>query len=213
MPLTIASKYDVGTYFSKVNSLNPTEINDLLENAFCPEEAFEFPKYKGRKFRFHWLSSFPWLRYSPSLNGGFCLYCSLFSHGMPSKSKGLMISRPALPSANIVGSFREHAEVKHGIHAFATDALSSFLKNFKGNSMPIDVLIESTKVAKENELRKVLVPIVDTIIFLGHKGLPLHGDIEMTQLIFLPLGHTLLFPDLVISLNSSTTAYVGETQF
>ena len=41
--------------------------------------------------------------------------------------------------------------------------------------MPIDVLIESTKVAKENELRKVLVPIIDTIIFLGHKGLPLRG--------------------------------------
>ena len=29
-----ASYYSVETYFSKVNSLNPTEIKDLLENAF-----------------------------------------------------------------------------------------------------------------------------------------------------------------------------------
>ena len=175
VPTLNASKYDVGTYFSKVKTLPPTEIKDLLENVFCPDESFEFPKYNGRKFRLSWLSSFPWLRYSPSLNGGFCLYCAIFSNGMPSKSKGLMITRPALPSAHVVNCFREHAEVTHGIHAFSIDALNSFLTNFKGNSMSIDVLIESTKVAKENELRKVLVPIIDTIIFLGHKGLPLRG--------------------------------------
>ena len=56
-----------------------------------------------------------------------------------------MITRPALPSAHVVNCFREHAEVTHGIRAFSIDALNYFLTNFKGNSMPIDVLIESTK--------------------------------------------------------------------
>ena len=55
----------------------------------------------------------------------------------------------------VVGSFQEHAEVKHDIHAYSIDALNTFLKNFKGNSMPIDVIIESKKVAKENELSMV----------------------------------------------------------
>ena len=53
------------------------------------------------------------------------------------------------------------------------------------------------------------MPIVDTIFFLGIRGYN-YGDIETTQLIFLPLGHILLFPDLVTLLNYSTTAYVGE---
>ena len=156
--------------------MSPTDINDLIENVFCPDQDYDFPKHKnGRKFRYNWLLSFSWLRYLPSLKGGFCLYCSILSHGMPFKSKGFMISRPTFPTANVVATLREHADVKHGIHAFAMDAFKSFVKNFKGNSMPIDVLIESIKVAKEIKFRQVLVPIVDKIIFLGRKGLPLRG--------------------------------------
>ena len=171
-----ALKYDVGTYYAKVKSLSPTGVNDLIDHVFCPDQDYDFPKHEnGRKFRYSWLLSFPWLRYSPSLKGGFCLHCCLFSHGMPSKSKGLMISRPAFPTASVVATFREHADVKHGIHAFATDALNSFLKTFKGSSMSIDVLIESTKVAKEKEFRQILVPLVDTVIFLGRRGLPFRG--------------------------------------
>ena len=76
-----------------------------------------------------------------------------------------MISRPALHGANIVACFRTNAEVKHGIHAFATDALNSFLKNFKGNSMPTDMLIGFTNVAKEMNLEKFLSLLLILLFF------------------------------------------------
>ena len=55
-----------------------------------------------------------------------------FSLGMPSESKGLMISKPLLSNAN--ASLREHANVTCGIHAFSVESLKTFLKNFKGNT-------------------------------------------------------------------------------
>ena len=42
VPTLNASKYDVGTYFSKVKTLPPTEIKDLLENVFALMNLLNF---------------------------------------------------------------------------------------------------------------------------------------------------------------------------
>ena len=128
-------KYDIGTYFTKVKDLTSTDIHDLIVNVYSPDKDFYFPKNKhGRKFRFDWLTNFEWLKYSPSFDGEFCLPCSLFSYCMPSKSKGLMISKPLLSNVNALASIREHANVTYGTHAFSVESLKKFLENFKGNT-------------------------------------------------------------------------------
>ena len=172
-------KYDIGTYFTKVKDLTSTDIHDLIVNVYSPDKDFYFPKNKhGRKFRFDWLTNFEWLKYSPSFDGGFCLPCSLFSHCMPSKSKGLMISKPLLSNANALASFREHANVTYGIHAFSVESLKKFLENFKGNTKnDVDVMLESVRFEKANKFRKVPVPIVDCVFFCG--GEVFHLEVKM----------------------------------
>ena len=171
------SKFDVGTYFSQASkSLPETEIFDLINNVFSPDSDFKFPKHAGgRKFRHAWLSEYDWLKYSPSREGGFCLPCSLFSHGVPSKSKGLMTSKPIFPSANTHNALRDHANTLQGIHAFSVGAMNKFKLEYEGRAKSIDALIETAIAQKEEQLREVLRPIVDTVIFLGRRGLPFRG--------------------------------------
>ncbi|XP_066925711.1 nuclear pore complex protein DDB_G0274915-like isoform X2 [Clytia hemisphaerica] len=174
--ISTESKFDIGTYFSKAKSLSETEIFDLITNVFSPDPDFKFPKpTNGRKFRADWLSEHQWLKYSPSRGGGFCLPCSLFSHCIPSTSKGVMISKPILPSANTKAALRDHETAYQGIHSFSFNAFQQFISNYEGKSKPIDSLLEAAIAQRDNHLRQILVPIVDTVLFLGRRGLALRG--------------------------------------
>ena len=67
------------------------DLLDFIKNVYVPAKDFSFPKHKCgsnvRMFRFEWLKDFPWLAYSPSLDGAFCLPCVIFGSKYPEKSK------------------------------------------------------------------------------------------------------------------------------
>ena len=58
----------------------------LLENKWKPPPSFKYPfsvhkkqgKEEKRFLRYNHFEQFPWLVYSESLSGCFCLYCTLF---------------------------------------------------------------------------------------------------------------------------------------
>lgn len=89
---------DPGTYTSQnLVSLTDEDRLWLLRNAFRPDDgSYTYPhreKYsKKRTFQNAWLRQFPWLCYSKSRNGGFCVYCFLFA--MNQSLLGQLITSP-----------------------------------------------------------------------------------------------------------------------
>ena len=74
---------DLGEYKPQdVIQLSNEQKNWLLKNAFRPASHFKFPSKleytKQRKFQHIWLETFPWLSYSISCDGGFCINCVIF---------------------------------------------------------------------------------------------------------------------------------------
>ncbi len=73
---------DFGVVYMNAASLSDNEKYRLLTKPFVPSDTFQFPGTtdhcgKNRHFQISWLTTFPGLVYSPSMNGGFCNYCVL----------------------------------------------------------------------------------------------------------------------------------------
>ena len=62
------------------SNLSGTQRKEIIQTVFVPNSSFHFPKVDERQFKREWLKKFPWLCYSPSMDGGFCLACVLFGH-------------------------------------------------------------------------------------------------------------------------------------
>ena len=175
---TLVSKYDISTYFEKSKVASETELHDLIKNVFIPDTSYSFAKTKGkRNFRYDWLVRYPWLKYSPSTNGCFCLPCILFSHRATSKLRKSqnLILKPIFPSAEATTIFNRHESARDGIHSFCMHAFQTFLQTFSGKSLPVYTMVDNIRRQKVLSNRAVLSPIIDTIILCGHLGIPLRG--------------------------------------
>ena len=108
-------------------SLPDSKKYEILCNHWKPGSDFSFPAQEniGRRFRFAWLSPFPWLAYSAVANGGFCVTCVIFggeSTHNASKLQRLMTSTLP-PSSSAVQKLCQHAE---NVHATATLRATQF---------------------------------------------------------------------------------------
>ena len=176
-PMQQRNKFDVAFYREKVKSMKNSEIENLIKNAFVPDDVYLFPKTNGRCFRAVWLKSHSWLCYSPSLDGGFCLPCVLFGNRFPRKLSNIrkLFYEPVNYWPDAKASFTRHENKASGLHHETTAIFSVFLDKMSGRTQPIDVLIDTNLRKKISDNRKKLVPIVDTIILCGRLGLPFRG--------------------------------------
>ena len=75
---------DIGTYNAEsIRQLGDEERLWSYNNAFRSDTYHAFPAKKEygkkRSFQYAWMKQFPWLCYSVSRNGGFCLSCVFFA--------------------------------------------------------------------------------------------------------------------------------------
>ena len=138
------SKYDVATYREKAPHLSYSEKVDLIKNVFVPEKNFCFPE-TTRSFKYEWLLLFPWLCYSLCEDASYCLSCVFF------------------------GNDPSHESVK-SLHFSTWPKLEAIFSQIKGSSHEINLLYERKYQHEVEENRKVLVPIIDTIVTLGRLG-------------------------------------------
>ena len=150
----------------------------------CQKKNFCFPE-TTRSFKYEWPLLFPWLCYSPSEDASYCLSCVLFGHGFPTKAsrvKNLFLQQfRAWPSA--VFYFKAHCEGKkkkidpshksvQSLHFSTWPKLEAIFSQIKGSSHEINLLCDRKYKHEVEENRKILVPIIDTIVTLGRLGLP-----------------------------------------
>ena len=174
---------DVAFYREIVKGLNNLQIQNLIRSLFKPEKTYVFPKTSdGRHFNYDWFSKFPWLSYSPSQDGAFCLSCVLFGDNFPKKASRIkkLFSEPFKNWKNATCVFRQHtgessATFRAGLHFDTFHMLTSILNQMSGKTQPIDMIVDehTKKIVAEN--RKKLIPIVDTIKLCGRLCLPLRG--------------------------------------
>ena len=159
---------------------------------FVPNSSFHFPKVDGNQVKIDWMKQFPWLCYSPSIDGGFCLACALLGHDFAEGSKvNLLRTDPVRPSSSVVSDFKRHVEGKKRkedhdgnktLHKDTSVVLYSVPKKMERNSEHGDEMSYRKSEFEISENRNILRSITDIIIFLGTQGLALsgHRDIHST---------------------------------
>ncbi|CAM1294552.1 Uncharacterised protein r2_g385 [Pycnogonum litorale] len=81
-----------------IKNLTADQKYNLLRNHFQPGNGFEFPPtYDGncfRTFQASWLKQYPWLVYSPYVDGGYCLSCVIFAKSAQRSNLGILVNKP-----------------------------------------------------------------------------------------------------------------------
>ena len=141
-----------------------------------------------RSFKFEWLPFFQWICYSPSADKS-CLSLfmiwSLFGHDFLTKASRVktLFSQPFRIWSSVVSYFRAHCEGKKRILILYLNLLKVFIFqrslnlkiSFLKSKAQVMELICYTKENINMRLKKVLAPIIDTIITLARLCLPFRG--------------------------------------
>ena len=73
---------------------------------------------------------------------------------------------------------KNNSRLHNGLHMLTSDVYSSFVSEMSGKSEPISVTLDKTEKSIISDNRTFLIPIMDTIIFCGRKGIPLRGHLD-----------------------------------
>ena len=111
-------------------SLTPDVQLKLLKEPWKPPHDFVFPvSIEGkrvRRFNASWLGQFPWLAYSPGMEGAYCKHCVLFANRHPSCGAiGALVIAPLKRYKDALVNFRDHQKAAY--HQEALENSREFL--------------------------------------------------------------------------------------
>ena len=158
-----------------------------MKNVFVPEKIIFFLE-TTRSFKYEWLLLFLWLCYSSSEDPPYCLSFVLVVPDFPIKASRVknLFSQLFRAWPSVVSYFRAHRERKkkkvdsshqsvQNLHFSRWPKLEAIFSQIKGSSHEINLLCDRKYKHEVEENRKILVPIIDTIVTLGRLGLPFRG--------------------------------------
>ena len=154
---------DIGALLDPEKSLH--EICDekcsLLYNHIAPFAVFPPTFSHGYQCRFNhsWLEKYPWLIYSPKLDGVFCGPCALLlPSSMNRRDKGLLVNRPFSNWVKISSTLASHSSLHYHRHCLEmADALKSYVDN---PATWVDVMFGGTIQKQINENKQIIWKIV-----------------------------------------------------
>lgn len=188
---------DIGTIVSgdvSVDSLSNETKAQYLKKHFVPSTSYKFPgetvikgkdkKSKTLTFQHSWLSEFEWLVYSPSEEGGYCKYCTLFPPQDERVSKtGVLVSKPLNRYSKVKG--KEGILVKHAqtrYHQNALDAATILLSVLNTPQQSIVYAISKANQEQYEKNRHILECIIKALLVCGKQNISIRGhrDDSMT---------------------------------
>ncbi|CAF5018779.1 unnamed protein product [Rotaria sp. Silwood1] len=199
-------KNDIGNYIHNRLNLSNELRYLLLTQHFVPDEKFKWPFLQRKtnntiENRFlrpnHLNDNKPWLVYSPSKSGLFCVPCVLFAEAAGNNYLGSFVLSPCQQYGKLLGADGQITRHK--------------LKNYHNDSiLDAERFISQEKI----ENRKRLVPIIKTIILCGQNNIPLRGHrddgyIRSLLRYRIDAGDSMLANHL--STASKTATYISKT--
>ncbi|XP_008180518.1 52 kDa repressor of the inhibitor of the protein kinase-like [Acyrthosiphon pisum] len=141
----------IGQFEQPTSQVNSSHRYNILKNTFNPDTTFKFPGSGRRnlKFQINWLSRWKWLAYSVSCDGAFCKYRMLFCP-------------------------KEVNTQKLGQLVFEKFT-HEFLSVFENKQESIAVKLDSKLKLGIEKNRKMIRPIIETILLCGRQGIALRG--------------------------------------
>jgi len=100
---------------SVIGSLTDSEKYQYLTRHFRPTKEYQYPSTYmnkcNRSFQESWLTKYPWLVYSPNLDGGFCLPCFLFINDR--SGKRILVNSPFTRWTKVSTVLGNHAKLEY----------------------------------------------------------------------------------------------------
>lgn len=165
-------------------SLTDNEKFYLLKHHFVPAKGFQFPNRtfgnQKRQFQASWLERYNGLTYSPSENGGYCLYCVLFGTCEPTvKELGVLVNRSFINIKKAIEKLNEHFVSQcRKSHQLALEKATAFLSVQENRVVSIDQQLNSKRAEVIQQNRLKLRSIAATVILCGHQGFAFRGHDE-----------------------------------
>lgn len=163
---------DLGTV-STPSSLSHEQKYQILTN--ISPKLKEYPvNSQKRRFQPQWCESFPWIRYSVSVDGVFCAPCSLFSRARNSEFVATPFCNWKNATGATHGSSNRHSS-SH-THQQCVEQAASFrgVVEQKADSIKSQLSVAYDKQVQINTA--ALLAIVDSILFLIKQGIGLRGS-------------------------------------
>ena len=165
-------------------SLSDNQKLELLTSKFELPHGFKFPATAGtgRRFQLSWMDKRPWLRYSVKNDRAHCIYCMCFSHNSTGRSESPFISsgfenwKKAIGKKDCYLDGHVHSEE----HKLAEQKMTNFLKTrCPGND--ISARLQRQVAEQQRRTMKGVLSIIDVVIALGQRGIPLRGNWDTFQ--------------------------------
>ena len=172
----------LGTLANDIINFVDKQLNDdqkltALESPYQPPLSYTFPvsmEYgKKRSFSRHWLGTYKWLVYSPSVNGAYCKFCALFSDN-PNAIR--LVKEPVALWTKATEIFKKHQVTES--HKTSLIRADTFLKVMQSKQQSVGEALNKTVAAQIKSNRQLLHPIVKTILFCGTQNISLRGHRE-----------------------------------
>lgn len=179
--VTVESNYDDVGVFNR-SELRDCEKIKLMKGHFCPDKSFIFPvrqhKCKNLKFNSSWLGDFPWLVYSKTKNGGYCLPCVLFARKPDGRGChfGVLVEKPFIDFRKALG--KEGVLPNHESNIFHKSAVAAYHERMHADKNPeerVDILLQKHQQTQYEMNKVALGSIIECIIYLGRQGQALRG--------------------------------------
>lgn len=130
-----------------------------------------------RRFQPGWCSTYPWLKYSVSQKGGYCVACVLFAGdtaGTGGQTRlGTLVLQPMIKYKKATELLCIHNS--NAYHKTAMVKMEQFVNTVCHPTRAIDAIIEGKRKEQIENNRRLLVPVIETVLFCGRNMLPLRG--------------------------------------
>lgn len=164
---------DIGRWVGRSFQMTSEKRMEMLKRCWVPSDNYDFSgdaTHLKRKFNYNWLEMYkPWLAYSRRLKGAFCLFCVLFPPKATRGVQGSLIIRPFTKYKDI------HTLSKAHVNSQWHKESSESAKMFSNPKTNVLVAMQTGHKTIIEDNKKILRPIINTIVFCGTHDLPLRG--------------------------------------
>lgn len=195
MPESTCTSLDIASIIGPAKRLTDEVKYSLLTKCFVPDNNFKFPFTKfgrqQRAFNVSWLTRYPGLVYSPSMDGAYCIYCAIFRP--ENDRKGQLVLEPFRNWKKAMEKLDEHFHnIRHNsgdtsasshkrtgtgyqLHMDCVSRKENFVQVMTNKQAPINVQMDFATKERVEKNTKIMETIVETVLLCGRQNIALRG--------------------------------------